>query len=160
MFINLPLEKRADNLKLRWCHLVNLTAQCLDQNCYGSEVTVWPPAYQSCVYLKSTCRNGQQQTEGPQATGQFEGKSPFFLRNNNQCVSEFRAVVMSALSFSIHVTMTWFALEYCMVNVPGHLVKAPEKLRRDWTLMCMFAGFPWINNLCGLQLNMRPFTEP
>lgn len=75
VFINLSRKKRDANLKLRCCHLVNLMPQDPDQNCYGSEVTVWPLAYQSCVYLKSMCSNGKQQTEGPQAMEQFGGKS-------------------------------------------------------------------------------------
>ena len=75
VFINLPLQKWAANLKLRSRHLVNLMPWDPDRNCYGSEVTVWPRAYQSCVYLKSMCGNGRQQTEGPQAMEQFGGKS-------------------------------------------------------------------------------------
>lgn len=71
-----PSAEREDaNLKLRCCHLVNLTSRSPDQNCCRSEVAVWPPAYQSRVYLKSMCSNGRQQTAGPQAMERFAGKS-------------------------------------------------------------------------------------
>lgn len=120
LFINLPLQKRAVDLKLCSCHLVNLMPQDPDQNCYGSKVTVWPLAYQSCVYFKSMCSGGQQQTEGTQAMEQFGGKSCF--RITDYCVSECVAVEMSALSLSILVTMACLALEYCKMNVLWLLV--------------------------------------
>lgn len=41
------------------------------------------------------------------------------------------AVEMSALSLSILVTMACFALDYCKVNSPRHLVTFTENLQRD-----------------------------
>lgn len=67
------------------CHLVNLMPRDPDQNCYGSKVTVWPLAYQSCVYFKSMCSNGQQQTERTQAMEQFGGRSCLGIQIRQVC---------------------------------------------------------------------------
>lgn len=65
VFINLPLERRADNLEPHLCHLVNLTARGRGSELLQVRVHLsGPPAYQSRVYLKSTRSDGQQQTEG------------------------------------------------------------------------------------------------
>lgn len=145
VFINLPLERRADNLEPHLCHLVNLTARGRGSELLQVRVHLsGPPAYQRRVYLKSTRSDGQQQTEGhthaparrhththvstgDQSRGAAISSSP-----------RGRAAVMSALSLSIPVTMTRFSLEYCTVNNPQHLWNAAVKLCSRCSLMCMF----------------------
>lgn len=100
LFINLPLLKRHANLKLCSCHLVNLMPLDPDRNCYGSEVTVWPLAYQSCVYLKSMHGNGRQQTEGPQATEQFGGKSFLGIQIRHVCLRVYSCSNVSIVTLN------------------------------------------------------------
>lgn len=65
VFINLPLERRADNLEPHLCHLVNLTARGRGSELLWVRVhSTGPLAYQSRVYLKYTHSDGQQQTKG------------------------------------------------------------------------------------------------
>lgn len=78
-------------------------------------------------------RSGRQQTEGPQAMEQFEGKSCLEIWIMHMCVCVFRSVPveMSVLSLSIPVTMACVALDYCKVNAPRHLVTFSENLQRN-----------------------------
>lgn len=48
---------------------------------------------------------------------------------------------MSVLSLSILVTMACFALDYCNMNAPRHLVTLTENLQRDPTRVHVYRIF-------------------
>ncbi len=72
--------------------------------------------------------------------------NPALAYRLGMCVPECITVEMSPLPLSILMTMPYFALEYCRVNAPQHLLTPTENLQGDGA-RGTFAGFSWINSL-------------